>query len=467
MPIHQIGRKTLPKYITQTTLNNFFNNLPPLSSQNVLIYHPLGLAESKSLGYSYEITAENTIEIQETHCLNCGKRLVKNGFNARGCVLDAGEGYYHFRLHRKRCKRCGEVIIDLSALAAAHAKYHENYRRKARQHYMRGLMPSQIQWVFSIDYNTWISRSTLVRWINFPAETLNQVMRETIVPSSGYWGYDEIFLRISHTRQYSLNLYDLHTNFCIFTAINSGLTRGNGVVLLRNARRNAQLPIFGIVKDGGMIFGNLFQMQRYSNVKVSYCHTHLKWNVNRYLKQAAGLPKESKKPLPERFLPIQAQYYSVIDSKTDTDAYLAIEGARSLANWMNNKYLQKGVETLESALPMLISCQSDPNLDNTNNQIEGFHRKLEYYPSFKRNMRTVEGCTRVANYRNFLHNFEQFLPYYARLLVQFQTYIGLGTKKSLTKEVISQHPYYLAKFRQVQSQYNSYFAFYQQFLQIR
>ena len=122
---------------------------------------------------------------------------------------------------------------------------------------------------------------------------------------------------------------------------------------MRNARRTAELPILGIVKDGGKIFGDLFQKQRFRHVKVSYCHTHLKWNINRYVKQAAGLPIETKKPLPPEYLPIQSQYYAVIDSKTETDTYFAIEGVRSIVQWKENKHLKKGLETLESSLPIV------------------------------------------------------------------------------------------------------------------
>ena len=466
MRLLQIGRKTLPNYIKQTTLNNFFKALPQLSDQNVLVYHPFGLTESNTEQYTYEILGENTIEISESHCKVCGKRLVRNGFNARECVLDAGEGCYHFRLHRKRCKQCGEIVINLSALVAAHARYHENYRRRARQHYMRGLMPSQIQWVFSIDFNTWISRSTLVRWINSPAEDLHQMMTETCVPSSGYWGYDEIFLRVAHSRKYAVNLLDLHTNFCISTSIEANLDRGTGRLFLQNARRDAQLPILGIVKDGGMIFGDLFHKHRFRNVKVSLCHTHLKWNINRFLKQAAGLPKETKKPLPPEYLPIQAQFYAVIDSRTDTDAYIALEGARTLANWKRNKHLEKGIENLESALQMLVSAQSDRNLDLTNNKIEGFHRKLEYYPSFKRHMQTIGGCVRVADYRNFIHNFEQYNAFYSELLQQFYTYNGIGLNQNLKPEIRHQHPYFLAQFRQLHNQYQNYLTFYEKNLRI-
>lgn len=44
--------------------------------------------------------------------------------------------------------------------------YHENYKRRVRQHYMEGLMPSQIRRVFKINFGIKISLTTLVNWVN-------------------------------------------------------------------------------------------------------------------------------------------------------------------------------------------------------------------------------------------------------------------------------------------------------------
>lgn len=41
---------------------------------------------------------------------------------------------------------------DYSALWARNRHYHENYRRRARQHYMAGLPPGRIQRVIEVDF---------------------------------------------------------------------------------------------------------------------------------------------------------------------------------------------------------------------------------------------------------------------------------------------------------------------------
>jgi hypothetical protein len=111
-------------------------------------------------------------------------------------ILDEGLGRYEFKLHRKSCKNCGEIRPDYSKLAPKYGNYHENYKRRARQHYMEGLMPSQIKRTFRIDFGMDISESSIVNWIKIVAEPLRKMLKVTPVPSSGYWGYDEIHLRV-------------------------------------------------------------------------------------------------------------------------------------------------------------------------------------------------------------------------------------------------------------------------------
>ncbi len=110
------------------------------------------------------------IYIKETHCLRCGSRLINNGINPRIAILDKGLGRHEFYIHRKRCPRCGEIKPDYSKIAPKFGNYHENYKRRARQHYMEGLMPSLIQRVFKIDFDMKIALASIVNWINNPTQ---------------------------------------------------------------------------------------------------------------------------------------------------------------------------------------------------------------------------------------------------------------------------------------------------------
>ena len=170
-------------------------------------------------------------------------RLVRNGYNDRIAILDNGLGKLEFCIQRKRCPRCGEIKPDYSKFVPKYGNYHENYKRRARQHHMEGLMPPQIQRVFKIDFGIQISLTIIVNWVNKIAKPLRKTLQETTVPSSGYWGYDEIHLRISKNRMYAIDTVDVNTRFVPVAKIAENMGRNEGKKVLMEGRRGKNLWI--------------------------------------------------------------------------------------------------------------------------------------------------------------------------------------------------------------------------------
>jgi len=81
--------------------------------------------------YNVVMGLDNVLRINETHCLVCTSRLVKNGHNNRLVIRDQGSGMLRFRIQRKCCPKCGEIFPELSQFAPRFANYHENYKKTA------------------------------------------------------------------------------------------------------------------------------------------------------------------------------------------------------------------------------------------------------------------------------------------------------------------------------------------------
>ncbi len=139
------------------------------------------------------------------------------------------------------------------------------------------------------------------------------------------------------------------------------------LIFLREAKRKNRLKIQAIIKDGGMMYGNIFSKRGYDQVKVQLCKVHMKWSTNRYLKQYCGMSVQSKKRLPESCLPIQNQYYRLIDASHETEQYAAIEALKTSTERIKNKYLTRGFHRLEAQLPRLLNHLRDPWIPTTNN----------------------------------------------------------------------------------------------------
>jgi len=411
MLISKIREKLAPIKIEQYTLNKFFPNLPEPKNHSLLAEVKRRKALSIDKGYTLRMKRNGTIYIKETHCLTCGSRLVKNGHNDRIAILDNGLGRHEFHIQRKRCPRCGEIKPDYSKIAPKYGNYHENYRRRTRQHYMEGLMPSQIQRVFKIDFGIQISLTTLVNWINKVARPLRKMLKETPVPSSGYWGYDEIHLRISKERMYAIDTVDINTQFVPVAKISEHMGRNEGREVLMEGRRGKNLWINGLMKDCTTNLGGLFRTRSFKHIIQQNCLTHVKWIVSKHVKAFAGLSKQSRKPVPKKWRWLLKRFYELIDSKDEADAYIKLEIIRRTVERLKGKKIKElhtALKQLESWLPKIIAHQRNPFIPTTNNLLEGFHKKYTYYPSFKRSMMTPEGAQRVLDYRVFRHNFGKF-----------------------------------------------------------
>ena len=408
-----IGRNA-PIKIEQTTLNKFFPNLPKPQDHSLLKRLKKINRLSTNEGYTLRMKHDGIVYIKEEYCLNCGRRLIKNGYNQRIAVLAEGLGRHEFRIHRKRCPSCGEIKPDYSKLAPKNGNYHESYKRRARQHYMEGLMPSQIQRVFKIDFGVEISLTSIYYWIDEVREPLRDLLRTTLVPSSGYWGYDEIHLRIRKERMYAIDTVDVVTRFVPVAKISENMGRDAGREVLMEGRKNLQLWINGLVKDCTTNLGGLFKKHSFKHITQQNCLTHVKWITSAHVKAFAGMSKRSTKPIPKKWRWLRDRLYALINAKHETDAYIQLEIIRSTIERLRGKRIKElhtALKQLEGWLPKLIAHQRNPFIPTTNNLLESYHKKYTYYPSFKRNMKTIKGAQRILDYRVFRHNFGRFPEY--------------------------------------------------------
>lgn len=442
--------------IEQSTLIKFF---PQSLLKKSRFNGPIASKINKKTRYTLIFEPNNDVIIKETHCLKCNSRLVKNGWNNRFLILNNRKGKKKFRLKRKRCPKCGEIIPDLSRYVPKNGIYHEKFKRMARQHYMEGLMPSQIQRVFKIDFNIDVSKTSIVNWINEAAKPLRALLERTPVPSSGYWGYDEIHMKIAGKKRYTIDTVDLNTKFVPVARITEKMGRNIGREVLKEGRKNATLKIKGIVKDCSTNLGGLFRTRGFSNVKQQNCITHVKWIVARHVKMFSGVPPNSNNPLPKEWRWLLKRFYDVIDSRHETDIYIKLEILRNIINKLREKRitrLLKAFKQLEKWRPKLIAHQRDPFLRSTNNLLESYHRKYIYYPSFKKHMMTEQGAQRALDYRVFGHNLKRFPDYIRFFEAKYQRWKSLLPKSKGDRIFSGQSNHFRSTFRNLERWYGNY-----------
>lgn len=428
MSSNQIQRLYAPIETVQATLNKYDGSLPEPNNRNLMrVVEESKLVKSQGR-YHIQLTKDNTVIIKEMFCFDCGRRLVKNGVNSRLIILDSGLGRFEFKLQRKRCPYCGEIKPCYSSLAPKFGNYHENYKRIARQLHLEHLIPRQIKETIRICFNIKISESTIVRWINKTAEPLHAMLDRTPVPSSGYFGYDEIHMRIGGQKKYQIDTVDLNTKFIPMARITPSMGKKAGNEVLRSLKRGKKIQIHGIVKDCTTNLGKTFRKYGWTKIKQQNCITHVKWTVTKHIKAYVGLSIRTIKPVPSEWGWLVRRFYDVIDSKSDTDMYIkkvVLNGTIARLKGKKHRHLLIALKHINAWLPKIAAHRSDPNLSATNNILESFHRKFGCYAPFKRRMMTVRGAQRISDFCRFHHNFGRFFEYFEEFQSQFDAYRAL------------------------------------------
>jgi len=284
--------------------------------------------------------------------------------------------------------------------------------------------------------------------VNEAFEPLREMLRETPIPSSGYWSYDEIHMLVGGEKMYALTTIDTNTRFFPAAIISASMGTKAGRKLFREARCNATLKIKGLVKDCTANLGALLKKRSYKHIEQQNCKTHVKWIFSRHVKVFAGLSTQSRKPVPAKWRWLLYEFYDVIDAKDETNAYIRLEILRSDVERLReikpkkHKRLLKAFNQLEKWLPKLISCRKNPYIAATNNVLEGFHKKFLYYPSFKRNMMTQEGAQRVLDYRAFGHNFKKFPEALRQFEKRYEEYRVILTEECRNSALKGQGMYF-------------------------
>jgi hypothetical protein len=334
---------------------------------------------------------------------------------------------------------------------------------------MNGLMPSQIQAAFKVDFGVDISKSTIVNWINMVAQPLRAVLKETPVPSSGYWNYDEIHMLIGGEKMYTLDTIDCETQFVPAALISDSMGRNAGLRLFREAKRKRDLPMVGLVKDCTTNLGDLLKTHNYKHLKQQNCLTHVKWIICKHVKAFAGLSKQSKKPVPPEWQWLLKRFYAVIDAKDETSAFISLEILRYTIERCEGAKLTElhtALKQIQGWLPKIIAHQRVPSLSSTNNRLEGQHKKYKYYPSFKRNMMTSEGAQRVLDTRVFKHNFELFPKYLDGVEAKYKEYRRDLTKNPHEPSLQGQGRHYVSKLSKLKRWCGNYTQLWDQYFQV-
>ncbi|MHA1998197.1 MAG: DUF6431 domain-containing protein [Promethearchaeota archaeon] len=453
--------------IVQTTLHKFFDSVPDLVSRNrTKTCRRDCTSPTWNETYDTLLHPDGTVEVAEKHCKCCGAGLIYNGYNDRVPVLDNGKGKKKFRVHRKRCPTCGEVSPTLNEFITPGSHYHENYKRRARQHFMNGMNPRQICEAMEIDFQIKFPSTTIRSWIVEMRIPLRKLMSSTQLPTSGHWQHDETYLSIRGKEHYALVTMDAETGFALAVTDSPRNTKNSTIAHFRAIKRGTRMKIKSITADGTIKFGSMFRLRLFKHAIRTQCLMHFKWRVGRKVKRLAGLGESSRKKLPRAYWTLRWLFYRVLDSHDETHAYIALERLRPSIEKANKPYLTRLFNDIEGKLPAIISWQRKPSIPTTNNRVENFHQQLQRHSSFEGRCRTEFAAQFIMDIRTFKFNFQRYKAYISKLDTMKSTFEQYKQEEPRDPGLSGGHAWFYFEKRRVMKGYGKYVEFWGKYMEI-
>ena len=355
------------------------------------------------------------VRLRNEKCKYHNIKLTKNGTNNRTVYTSDGRSFKNFKLQRYRCEICGEYKPNYGEFIPDHGNYQEEVKVKARHYFYLGNTPGEVRKLFRVNGTCVPSESSIRNWVNEAAEPIQEVVMNTKLPVSGYFGFDEIHTRTNGERTYILSLVDLWDGFYVNAEFSPDRDAGSIKRFFSSSKRQGKIKFKGLVLDGSNTYGGIIKSRRFSYIKVQRCQTHYKKNLNEAIYEAAGLGMKVKEDLPEPYDEIKKALFAVFNRSTLYRAVWQLLIAEIRLYGKISEDVDKIIDHFYKLFPNLFRCKEDTRLKPTNNATERMNLDLERYPSLKTRMKTGNGANIVVKGIVFLHNFEAFQKYILKI----------------------------------------------------
>lgn len=358
---------------------------------------------------------ENLIRLKNEACKKHGIPLTKNGTNDRTVYTSDGHVFKNFKVQRYRCRKCGEYKPNYGDFIPKNANYQKEFKAKARQFLFLGNTPGEVVKIFQKNGEKVPSESSIRNWVKAAAEPIHEVVKNTTLPTSGYFGYDEIHLRTNKKKAYALTMVDLWNDFYVNAKYSPNRKNKSIIPFFREAKRGGKIKIEGMVFDGAKNYGSIFKKRGFDHVQTQRCQSHYKKNLNEAIYDAAGLGKQLKKELPEPYKGLKKALFAVFNRSTLLRAEIQLVEAECRYHGKVSEKVDKIFGELYALFPYLFRHHTCKRLQTTNNATERMNLDLEIYPSLKHHMKTEDGVNMILDGEVFLHNFDAFQAYILKM----------------------------------------------------
>jgi len=335
------------------------------------------------------ITDDGRVSYREPKCPECSsKEYDRNGTQRRQlqCFFVV---VLVLRLQKYLCKACGKAYkVELEHIVPRYGHYTRDVRGLAIG-YTGGRALSLGE---SVELTSQISgvhpsRETVRLWKLDAGKRIKREMSDREREWSGIYSYDEQYVKIGGERKYRCLVYDVGLKEPVGEMVVSDLKKKTLKGFLRRAMKGK--PVLTFVTDGVEQYPELLK-ELFPEASHQICVIHTMYIVKKDLKEAAGLGKDSSKPLPQE---LESLYGALWDMFLHSNSVEEAE-EKFLAIYMKRfEYHPKvghRLELMAEKFPRFVEYLAHPDVPMTNNPSEAYFQRT-HPERIKTRFRTLEG----------------------------------------------------------------------------
>ena len=224
---------------------------------------------ARNINQKLYLHENNHFEYINQICPYCGsKNVIKQEYRHRKLLIDDNKPL-NIYLRRYLCKTCGrKSTTNIKSLIKPYKRYINLFKEKIERFLETGYRSLRKT---SLDLQNFLGNSpshqTIRNWLNINTKNM---IKNTECFYSGYYTYDEQFLRIKGHRMYRLTLYDQIRNIPIAEQIVPKRTPITITQFIQESTRNK--PLISITTDHMPLYKNIMD---HIGVKHQLCIFHL------------------------------------------------------------------------------------------------------------------------------------------------------------------------------------------------
>ena len=360
----------------QTALNSYFG----VKQYKLYDWMNINLKKDKLIPEKHQDPIENTEKpkiVSKDHdniyslikpvCPYCNsKKYVKHGFNQKLILIKRMEPF-KIRLQRYKCKNCdGYYQTQLDKILKQNSTYNNEIKEyPSIINALQRISLRNISKIIELEWNKRPSPQSIKNWLS---KTIQNRNINTKTDYSGYYNYDEQYVKINGKWMFRLALFDVKNNILVKEKIEEKLNPQTVKSFLNKIQD--EIPIIAITTDHKPYYRNIMDKLR---IKHQLCIFHLKKELNTKIKRMQRKNKLNQEEI-EQIKNIKNLIFEIIDSKNYNESKKLFNKLKKEINNHPSSFIKFIRKKFLKNFKRFTNHLKDKNITKTSNKIENYFR---------------------------------------------------------------------------------------------